>query len=241
METSYTPSGVLIADPVIPKKATPKTVPELEIDPVSIPQPPVQLNHEKEERDARSAILKKIMMQGLEYEIRKQIREDVTKVTNNPSVQGILLRAEERRQAKKDKETGPYIWLTVNPSKDDLPSLVKKVEKAVAKKWILGYAYAYEQRGESIEDIHGYHAHILIERGEKRPSDARKELWNTFKTLFPGQVAHYTGTFHLRFVEDRENFDSYLRGIKKGDKDKKGEIDALWREINGLEAYYSSS
>lgn len=168
------------------------------------------------------------------------IRAEPEKYFHSPLVLEHIKKHMEQK-AKSGLPNAPYIWLTVNPPEDDLEALRRAVEKAVTKKWIKGYFYVYEQRGETLEEAHGYHAHILISKGEKYPSPARTELYNSFKKLFPDEKPHYTGTFHLRFVEAdvASTKMAYLQGQKTAEKQSKVLVDRAWRELHSLEPYYS--
>lgn len=89
--------------------------------------------------------------------------------------------------------------------------LSKSVDKLVTKKWITSYAYAYEFRKADQQNC-GLHVHIALPRGTKRPSEADREIRNTFKHLVGDSARHIdVKIYDLKLLNDKID---YLNGIK---------------------------
>lgn len=142
----------------------------------------------------------------------------------------------------------PYMWITVSPRPDvSLQDFHKAIKKYVSKKPITSYLYVIEQRGETVEDIHGFHSHILITHKYTRPSDLQREAISTFKNVCncePDKNSHW---FHILNIlpndtdEDVERRKEYILGTKKDDtKQQKQEIDKIFRLQNNLLDFYAS-
>jgi hypothetical protein len=131
-----------------------------------------------------------------------------------------------------------HVLITINPdnSKVVINDFKELVEQSINKKWILGEVYyTFEQRGENLEEMgKGFHAHILMNRNGKRPSEIHREYFNTFKHVC-GNKKHVDVRINKNFSE---TFD-YISGKKfKDEKQKKQDIDVLWRQKIGLQTHY---
>lgn len=142
------------------------------------------------------------------------------------------------------KKISDWLMLTVNPRDGvSLPDFVKRVEKAVSKKWILQAHWVFEQRSDT-SDYKGMHAHILFRHDGKRLSQIRREFASTFHSVC--DVSN-PSIMNLRLCPGEDDFKrmvSYLRGEKdfKGDKSyKEGPVRMTfeWRQENGLQDFYS--
>ena len=90
------------------------------------------------------------------------------------------------KMTKEDKDDKYFAFVTVNPEVNTLEGyadLNKQVLKCVSKYWVTQYAYTYEQRSDDANKIFGLHAHIILVRGGKRPSELEREVRNTFKRV----------------------------------------------------------
>lgn len=78
-----------------------------------------------------------------------------------------------------------WVFITVNPKPDvSFDKFVQKVTKLVNRKMWQYVEYAYEQRSDDAENVHGYHVHILCRRNlNYKPSKCIKNTRNTFKGI----------------------------------------------------------
>lgn len=133
----------------------------------------------------------------------------------------------------------PFIFLTVNPKPSvNLLELKKAVEKCHTKKWIAEFAYAYEQRGIIPGEYPGIHVHSIIKYREKKLSEIKREIQNTFKNLI-GNAKHCDiKVLITKFLPDKEK---YIQGLK-GDEEKfaKSLNDINMRKDYGLDRIYSN-
>lgn len=147
------------------------------------------------------------------------INEGLTYLKNN---RGLIEKYDSGGLADYDKvitqlqelkqDAGGLLWVTVNV-KPEVPyaQLSKSVDKLVTKKWITSYAYAYEFRKADQQNC-GLHVHIALPRGTKRPSEADREIRNTFKHLVGDSARHIdVKIYDLKLLNDKID---YLNGIK---------------------------
>lgn len=144
----------------------------------------------------------------------------------------------ENKQIKQTKLQSTHVFITVNPSEDNLPLLHSKVQKCLTKEWLQGFTYCYEQRSNDSEhNFYGYHLHLLIPRSGKSPSDIIREFTSTFKNICGTQKAinfQWCTNVHARRAYD------YMLGTKcSQDKMQKVERDRLWRKQENLQDFYS--
>lgn len=139
------------------------------------------------------------------------------------------------KEYMKARRGSRYRWilLTVNVKEGtDLHLLMKKSEKCSKKIWIKHAEWCYEWR----EVCTGLHMHMAIEVDDevkKKPSEMRRECYNTFKHLI-GNPQHVNMKFSNQCC-----FNSYIRGIKNGEWKENRENDIRLRLEYGLEATYS--
>ncbi len=134
-----------------------------------------------------------------------------------------------------------FVFITINPNEaTTLTQLQEKVEKFVNRNMFSAYRYVYEQRGSTEKDMgQGFHAHILLKRNlDYKPSKIALNTKNTFKGITNVDNPNILNIQHIGhdFAQDK---DEYMTGVKTGEgKDKKQEIDKLFRKKNNLESVY---
>lgn len=134
-----------------------------------------------------------------------------------------------------------YCFITINPSPEvTLTQLQEKVEKFVKRNMFEKYRYVYEQRGSTEENMgQGFHAHILLKRNlNYKPSKISVNTKNTFKGITQVDNPQILNIQHIGedFAKDK---DEYIDGVKTGEgKDKKQQIDKIFRKKNNLESVY---
>lgn len=134
-----------------------------------------------------------------------------------------------------------FVFITINPNEaTTLTQLQEKVEKFVNRNMFSSYRYVYEQRGSEEKNMgQGFHAHILLKRNlDYKPSKIALNTKNTFKGITNIDNPQILNIQHIGhdFAKDK---DEYMTGVKTGEgKDKKQEIDKLWRVKNNLESVY---
>lgn len=134
-----------------------------------------------------------------------------------------------------------FVFITINPNETTtLTQLQEKVEKFVNRNMFSAYRYVYEQRGSTEKDMgHGFHAHILLKRNlDYKPSKITLNTKNTFKGITNVDNPQILNIQHIGhdFAKDK---DEYITGVKTAEgKDKKQEIDTLFRKKNNLESVY---
>lgn len=128
-----------------------------------------------------------------------------------------------------------YMFVTINLLEDiHIDTILRQCEKCVTKVWIRKFLYCIEQRGETIEDIHGLHVHMLLELFPgKRTGRCKGEIYNTFKHLVGNRLC-----VNARFSMNCTNFVKYIFGEKSEDKMAKVLIDRKMRKKLGIENVY---
>jgi len=151
---------------------------------------------------------------------------------------------EDRRIAKMREQRAniplndkAYYFLTVNPP-DSIPLAVflKTIQKAMSKTWITYYEYVIEQRGETEDNIHGIHTHIIFNNGIKH-CKVVSEMENTFKKILDFSSPYIRNWFKLRNMDEEEMVrkTEYILGRKADpEKWKKQDNDIVMREKYGL-------
>lgn len=140
-----------------------------------------------------------------------------------------------------ERKHGPLIFLTVNPE-EDVP-FMKTMQ--LAKDWLRrknvhGAFYTFEQRGESENDTHGVHLHMLYRNTYKFASNHKQDVKNTFHDVCDTRkdACLHWRTCLPEHVQFRLN---YMMGIKKhADKHAKVVADKQWRIVNGLKPWYKT-
>lgn len=149
----------------------------------------------------------------------------------------MIQNANKHRDGRKSDEVKEFVFLTVNPP-DQLPyqKLVKAVEQFSKLSVVKRCQYAFEQRGEVIDDFHGFHVHILFERA-KKPSECKKEWERIFLPLVPDRAKIKFWSQHT--LDKCKGAIGYLSGIKDDEKKaSKIENDVAMRIEYGLKDLY---
>lgn len=167
------------------------------------------------------------------------------KLRKDPSIAGeeYSKDMEELEKLKEEAESktmasgkGSYgCLLTINPKPEvTLIEFKKIIDKLLQKKWLVDYIYCYETRKP---DNSGMHFHMAFKRGDKRPSEIKREVLNTCKNIIGNEL-------HLNYqfcsAKGYINFENYCKGFKNGKKKKNSEHDSRWRTENGLKDWYVS-
>jgi hypothetical protein len=110
------------------------------------------------------------------------------------------------------------------------------VDKFIKKSYITDAIWTYEQRGITIDDVKGYHAHILINRDNKSQYMEQSKLTRAinihFNKLWEKNPDFKQLNIKYRKLEDTQDYVNYCHGIKvknSYDKHKKVLIDRLLR------------
>lgn len=149
---------------------------------------------------------------------------------------------------KKDKmEKTALFFVTINPSEDKigLENFVKMVHGFMNRKpfKVVEYYYVFEQQASSVDDDDfgsHYHCHMLIERGEMKPSDFKRNVKSTFKAVI-GPKAKEDRVINIKEagITEFNRIQNYILGYKADDyKKEMCDTDAMWREANKLEHLY---
>ncbi len=143
---------------------------------------------------------------------------------------------------QKNQITFKYVLLTVNPPDiTKFEDLHKKTIKCSKKKWIGEAKWCYETRGMGQHLFKntpiGIHMHMqIIMNKEKKPSEIRRETFNTFKDV----VEDNHKAIHFRFSNRENSFSDYIEGIKDGKDKKYAETDQTFRKQNNLPDWYAT-
>lgn len=129
------------------------------------------------------------------------------------------------------KTKGDYLFITINPP-DQLPhsQLISATEQFCSLKVVKGYTYVFEQRGQVIDDYHGFHTHILIERNDK-PSATEKELMRIFTPLVPNRPS-----INVRWLSSKDDVSKCLKYMS-GQKDDPNKAPAVLNNTHMRTAY----
>lgn len=124
-----------------------------------------------------------------------------------------------------------YFLITLNPPKDELPSLKSVVQRIRDYQNFLGkMTWTYEVR--SLDT--GLHVHILAEDIGKPKSDILKRCYNALRKYFPDATPQAVNVKH-----SNEDALAYIKGDKKDpSKMEKMQFSYDYRKINHLQAYY---
>jgi len=154
----------------------------------------------------------------------------------------IVKELQDHKDKKNDKLDSQYIFITLSPRPDvSLSEFKKVIEKIFSKKWQSKYIYVIEQRGSTKDDCgKGIHLHSLIHRNDKKFSEIKREIHNTFKRLYDEEVY---SAFDVKLVDDSpDNLSkiiNYMLGEKAtADKQLKQVQDKIFREREKIKPYY---
>lgn len=144
-----------------------------------------------------------------------------------------LLAAESKvKESKDDRDSKYFAFITINPEHnkcEDYQALNTLMVKCVAKYWVTEYAYCYEQRSDSADNIFGLHSHMILIRAGKRPSELEREVRSTFSKCVGIPALHINIQWKKKsWLQDKVD---YMKGLKTGEgKDTKVEIDKVMRK-----------
>lgn len=150
---------------------------------------------------------------------------------------------QKRLFKKSDIKDSNLVFITVSPHPGILwDEFHKKIEKLKSKVWMHKYIQVYEQRGESEDEIHGYHTHMLIWREGKSFMEIQREIKNTVKNLIDTKVY---SALEIKLVKDDDDnvarLKNYILGVKKDVyKHPKQVIDKVFRDKMNILPYYSA-
>lgn len=135
-----------------------------------------------------------------------------------------------------------WMFITINAKPGILfGSLKNKVENYVTQANIDVAMYNFEQRGETVDDIRGFHSHILVKQTHKFPSQFIGQLSKAFQKVTDINNKH---AFNYKWSDPKflKNRINYIKGIK-ADKDKnpKIKIDHVWRARTKQKPWYETS
>lgn len=138
----------------------------------------------------------------------------------------------------------PFVLITINPPNNITWDEIRPLMKLFLEgKYITEVLYAYEQRGETENDIHGFHIHILCLRCENKywaNSYFKNIIIRRFKPLFGDNIINFN-QINLKFIrpEHEERYINYIKcKIVKEEKILKHNIDIIFREKCNYENYY---
>lgn len=155
-------------------------------------------------------------------------------------------RYDEMHTARESSDPGfSFYLITINPPEGtDYFRLFKCVGKCLAKKWIFQskvyWVYCIEQRGTTIDGVHGFHAHLALERPSSKPvCHFKREIRNSFSSIVDTEPAiNFRG---VKLGTERTVID-YVKGRKNDErKIEKVQVDIQWRAQMGLRNYYCST
>lgn len=138
----------------------------------------------------------------------------------------------------------PFYLITVNPSNDVDPGkffeYINTYMHTSEETKDQRYVYSFEQRGESTDDIHGYHCHILIEKKQQRPDNMYMNLRRTLlRREWIGDAKH-VDVKHIS-TQDLPNVVNYIVGTKSDhEKQAKQICDVIMRKKYNLEPFYKN-
>lgn len=140
---------------------------------------------------------------------------------------------------RRVSSSNQYYFITICPYEDiQFKDFKKVVDKVVKKKWFTKYVYVYEQRQSEIDKpFYGIHSHIIVSKGTMKKSDVIREVYNTCK-----DVCGSKQSIDVKLLITEEDLDirlRYILGTKATeDKQKKQEIDKIFRQQNSIEPHY---
>lgn len=211
--------------------------PALPNTPMEMPKEEVKFTsqlHAESELFAKAKLCREI-----HYKEMVRILAHPTEENTDPLTLELLQRQIREKSNKSDACKSTHVFITVNPKEDDHIELMRRVSKCCLKAWVKSYLYSIEQRSTDIStNFHGFHSHILLERGDKSPAEMRKEITNTFKTIVGTNKAIDFKWVHGAAVD---NMRAYIQGTKKN-PDKQSSLirNEEWRKLHGYKPFYSS-
>jgi len=137
------------------------------------------------------------------------------------------------------KQSDRLIWMTINYKPEVSISDIIDISSRLSKrKFMDQYWYNFEQRGESVDSIHGIHSHWLIL--SSHPSgQLHRDVYNTLKHVVSTKQHIDVRVYPREMLQDKLD---YLQG-KKWDPEKEGKVrvDKEFRKINSLDLIYTNA
>lgn len=140
------------------------------------------------------------------------------------------LGAKKNQQILKGKLCIGYAITWNPPEPTTLDGLTEKFTKFCQKKWMDGLrVFTVDQRGETVEEAHGFHVHAYIPKGASQYYE-----WKRFVSQcesFFGQTAG--PTLMINCVSDLQNKENWMKYINYEKDDDKEEIVATTKAVHG--------
>jgi hypothetical protein len=134
-----------------------------------------------------------------------------------------------------------FMFITINPKPEiSVKTMYDKIMKLFKSVNIIDYLMVIEQRGDNVSNAgHLPHYHFLIKHKYPKYCKLRKHL----DGLFGETIGHekHINIKNCQHSTDVSNRVEYMTGKKEGEeKQKKQEIDRIFRERWGIEDYYGN-
>lgn len=146
------------------------------------------------------------------------------------------------KQMTAKKNNNGYLFVTINPKKEiKLDRFLTIIKKLSSRAFVDEYMYVIEQRGSDEKEIgKGIHCHILIKRDlNYKPSKCCKYLKNGCKKIVGNIQNDHQVNIKIIGEDFAKDKIEYMVGEKTGEgKDKKQQMDKIFRKNNKLEKYY---
>lgn len=187
-------------------------------------------------------MVKKQIMKGFTCAIKNTAERIFHKMLKKGQLDHLPHIAQLRSADPDMRHVSPWMFITINARADvKFGSLKNKVHDYVKQAGIEVAMYNFEQRGETVDDIRGFHSHILVKQTHKYPSQFKTQLENAFKNITEirdPKIFNFQCT-DPKFLKNRIN---YIKGNKKDEnKHPKIKIDHIFRAKNKLESYYQTN
>ncbi len=180
--------------------------------------------------------------------IRKKIKLDMDDGifdTNfkicNQNMSNIHIENQRRISEKKEREK-PLFMITINPNDTvDFNELWNEVVSLTRSVWFAEGYITWEQRGETAEEMgNGLHIHILMLTYNIKFCLLQKNLTRKFGPYVNLQKLRETLNISNKPRNELDIIlDEYIfQNNKQEEKEKKIEIDKVWREKLGIKPYY---
>lgn len=159
-----------------------------------------------------------------------------------------ILETEGMISHSREARSLPDKWCLITIRPDETPNIRNfhdALRCGLAKSLFLDYMYAFEQKGESPEDMgKGFHVHILAKVTEStRVQNITTALQGKRTPLSKYNFVLQVGNGRNKFIPDQTGYDramNYIRGDKHNDAKKAAcDIDIIWRRANNLEPLYT--
>lgn len=238
---SHTPSAHILASFLHQVNPTanpkPKSLPKSPEQTPKATGPPELTDEEFHsiQKKAYSQVLQKKYVEYFNY----KIQQDVQYLNTGSDYSSQLITHIEELSARDRQLKSTHVLITINYKPDiPLPIILKKLNKAVSKKWLTGYVYVIEQRSENLQNIGtGIHTHLLIERTSE-PARIIKEFKSSFNTVCD---TTNSACLNMKWTTEKQlpKIINYMQGTKEKSKTSKCLMDVQWRLSTGLEPIYS--